>query len=146
MCTFSFHEHKLSYKQHTERTLQLLNTATERHEQSLPAVILQCLVYLPLTARPDRRPPGMEKLVGCLRMDTAVATKLAFKLVKTNAQCSTVHEKFLIVLEVSCCCLVTTISTDPLASKRNAELVATLKQKLGKLVTTVSPLNVLATC
>ena len=38
-------------------------------------------------------------------------TKLAFKLVKTNGHGSTAHEKFLIVL------LVTTTSTDPLASK-----------------------------
>ena len=40
-------------------------------------------------------------------------TKLAFKLVKTNGHCSTVHEKFLILLVF----LVTTTSNDPLASK-----------------------------
>ena len=41
-----------------------------------------------------------------------VEIKLAFKLVKTTGHCSTVHGKFLIVLDF----LVTTTSTDTLAS------------------------------
>ena len=45
-------------------------------------------------------------------------TKLAFKLVKTNGHGSTAHEKFLIVLVF----LVTTTSTDPLASKGTLNL------------------------
>ena len=53
-----------------------------------------------------------------LGVDMVVETKLAFKLVKTNGQCSTVHEKFLIVLVF----LVTTTSTDPLASKGTLNL------------------------
>ena len=49
-------------------------------------------------------------------------TKLDSKLVKTTGHCNTGHGKFLIVLDL----LVTTTSTDTLASKE----VATLKQKL----------------
>ena len=42
-----------------------------------------------------------------LRVDTVAETKLGFKLVKTTGHCSTVHGKFLIVLDL----LVTTTST-----------------------------------
>ena len=47
-----------------------------------------------------------------LRVDTVLKTKLAFKLIVTNGYCSSVHEKFLLVLDF----LVTTTSTDTLAS------------------------------
>ena len=70
-------------------------------------------------------------------VDTAVETTLAFKLVKTAGQCRIVHGKFPIVLDF----LVTTTSSDTSASKGNAEHVATLQRKLGKLVTTVPPLS-----
>ena len=53
-----------------------------------------------------------------LKVDTVVETKLAFKLVKTDGHCSTVHGKFLIVFDF----LVTTTSTDPLASKGTLNL------------------------
>ena len=68
---------------------------------------------------------------GCLRTDTVVETKPAIKLVKTNGQCIKVHKKFLIVIVL----LVITTSTDTVMHE------ATLKLKLGKLVTTVSPLK-----
>ena len=51
--------------------------------------------------------------ISVLRVDTVVETKLALKLVKTTGLCSTVHGKFLIVLDF----LVTTTSTDTMASK-----------------------------
>ena len=47
------------------------------------------------------------------------------------------HGKFRIVVVL----LVTTSSTDAVVYKRITELVAILKEKLGKLVTTVSPLK-----
>ena len=72
-----------------------------------------------------------------LRVDAAVETKLALKLIKTTGLCSAVHGKFLFVLDY----LVTSTSTETLASKGTRNFVATLKQKLGKLVTTVSPLK-----
>ena len=53
-----------------------------------------------------------------LRVDTVVEGKLAFKLVKTTGHCSTVHGKFLIVLDF----LVTTTSTDTSASKGTLNL------------------------
>ena len=49
----------------------------------------------------------MVKAVVCLTADTVEDTKLAFKLPKTTGLCSTVHGKFLIVLDF----LVTTTST-----------------------------------
>ena len=52
-------------------------------------------------------------LTGDLRVDTVLETKLAFKLVKTTGLCSTVHGKFLIVLDF----LVTRTSTDTMANK-----------------------------
>ena len=48
-----------------------------------------------------------------LKVDTAAETKPDFELVKTTGHCSTVHGRFLIVLEF----LVTTTITDTLASK-----------------------------
>ena len=56
--------------------------------------------------------------VKALRVDTAVETKLDFKLVKTTGHCSTVHGEFLVVLDL----LVTTTSTDTLASKGTLSL------------------------
>ena len=53
-----------------------------------------------------------------LRVDTAVEGKLSSKLVKTTGHCSTVHGKFLIVLDF----LVATTSTDTLASKGTLNL------------------------
>ena len=53
-----------------------------------------------------------------LRVDTVVETKLAFKLVKTPGHCSTVHGKFLVVLDF----LVATTSTDILVSKGTPNL------------------------
>ena len=47
-----------------------------------------------------------------LRVDTAVETKLDFKLVKTTGHCSTVRGKFLVVLDL----LVTTTSAYTLTS------------------------------
>ena len=47
-----------------------------------------------------------------------VESKLVFKLVKTTGHCSTVHGKFLIVLDF----FVTTTSTDTLASKGTLNL------------------------
>ena len=55
---------------------------------------------------------------GDLRADTVVKDKLAFKLVKTTGHCSTVHGKFLTVLDF----LVTTTSTDTLTSKGSLNL------------------------
>ena len=51
-------------------------------------------------------------------VDTVVEDKLAFKLVNTTGHCSTVHGKFLIVLDF----LVPTTSTDTLASKGTQNL------------------------
>ena len=64
-------------------------------------------------------------------------TKPAFKLVKTTVRYIKVHGKFFIVIVL----LVITTSTDTAISKRKSELAATLKQKLGILVTTAPRLN-----
>ena len=79
----------------------------------------------------------VNQLSTALRVDTAVEIKLAYMLVETSGHCSTVLGKFLIVLDF----LLTTTSTDTLASKGTLILVTTLKQKLSKLVTTVSSLK-----
>ena len=55
--------------------------------------------------------------LGCLRADTVVETKPAFKLVKTTGQCIKVH-KFLIVIVL----LVITASTDTIMSKGTLNL------------------------
>ena len=111
----------------------------------------------------DRRLKTHESLFDLLGADTVVQTKLSFKLVRTTGHCRTVHGKLLIVLDL----LVTTTSTYKLVRTnwtlsysarevtycvrssrhhnlyrhtgvhRNTDLVATLKQQLGKLVTTV---------
>ena len=63
--------------------------------------------------------PGSSSLeADALRVDTVVETKLALKLVKTTGLCSTVHGKFLIVLDF----LVTTTSTGITASKGTRNL------------------------
>ena len=53
-----------------------------------------------------------------LRVDMIVETKLAFKRVKATGHCSTVHGKFLILLDI----LVSTTSADTLASKGTLNL------------------------
>ena len=63
-----------------------------------------------------------------------VKTSLAFEVAKTTELCSTVHGKFLIVFRHHNLYRHNSV-------ERKTELVATLKQKLGKLVTTVSPLK-----
>ena len=63
--------------------------------------------------------PGVDGQCGaCLRVDRVVETQLSFKLVKTTGHCSTVHGKFLIVLDL----LVTTTSTDTSASNGTLNL------------------------
>ena len=109
----------------------LVNGFSQRHKQFLSQ---RGFTYIYLS---KSVPEIHWHVAGTLRVDTVVEDKLVFKLVKTTGHCSTVHGKFLIVLEF----LVTTTSTDSLASKGTLDLVATLKQKLGKLVTTASPLN-----
>ena len=72
-----------------------------------------------------------------LSVDTVVETKLAFKLAKTTGLCSTMHGKFLVVFRFA----IHHNLYRHTGVQRNTELVATLKQKLGELVTTVSPLK-----
>ena len=55
---------------------------------------------------------------GGLRVDTVMETKLDFKLVQATGHCSTVHGKFLIVLDF----LATTTITDTFASKETLNL------------------------
>ena len=62
-----------------------------------------------------------------LRVNPVVEDKLAFKLIKTIGHCSTVHGKFLIVLDF----LVTTTSTDKLASKGTLNLLPLSNKNLG---------------
>ena len=57
-------------------------------------------------------------LIGCLRADTVVETKPAFKLVNTTGQCIKVHKNFLIKIVL----LVVTTSTDTVVSKGTLNL------------------------
>ena len=72
-----------------------------------------------------------------LRADTVVENKLAFKLAKTTGHCTTVQGKVLTELH-----FLVTILYQHTGVQRNTELAATLIQKLGKLVFTVSSDNI----
>ena len=65
-------------------------------------------------------------------------TKSAFKLVKTTGQCIKVHRKFLIVT------VLLAVPSQPRPTRlclKELRKLSTLKQKLGRLVTTASPLK-----